>query len=244
MSVAWYDMKHRGLLRDIWIILHPQYSLWFLAYVVIGAALAPKFNWSLLGWTVLAFALGMVVAAHCLDELNGRPLKTGFPSWLLLTVAIVSLMGTFVICCLLLGKLGPWGLWIWFFWFVSVLGVIGYNLELWKPVHSDIGFAVLWGAWPVFTSYWIQAGHISIASLFLASFGFFTAYAQRLLSTRSRLLKRRVTGITGKYCIRYKGKEEENDISMAFLAWPIDTTLKLLSAGIILFAVALLLIRW
>ncbi|MHB8593760.1 MAG: hypothetical protein ACYDB3_05415, partial [Acidimicrobiales bacterium] len=66
----------RGGWRDWWTLLHPPYTAWHLSYVVIGSLIGPRVNWSTLGATVLAFFLAVGVAAHALDELQGRPLGT------------------------------------------------------------------------------------------------------------------------------------------------------------------------
>ena len=76
---AFYALRTGGW-RDYVTLLHVPYTVWHLSYVAIGAALAPHMNWSLLGWTVLAFALALGVGAHALDELHGRPLGTRIPS--------------------------------------------------------------------------------------------------------------------------------------------------------------------
>ena len=62
--------------RDYVTLLHPPYTAWHLSYVALGAALAPHFHLDRMLWTMAAFALAMGVAAHALDELNGRPLRT------------------------------------------------------------------------------------------------------------------------------------------------------------------------
>src|SRR5438874_12303310 len=72
---AFYALRSGGW-RDYVTLLHPPYTLWHLSYVAVGAALAPRVDWALLGWTTLAFALAMGVGAHALDELRGRPLQT------------------------------------------------------------------------------------------------------------------------------------------------------------------------
>ena len=69
-----------GRWRDWWTLLHPPYTAWHLSYVVIGAALAPRVLASNLIATVLAFFLAVGLAAHALDELRGRPLRTAIPS--------------------------------------------------------------------------------------------------------------------------------------------------------------------
>ena len=75
--------------RDWWTLLHPPYTAWHLSYVVIGAALAPQVLVSYLIATVLAFFLAAGLAAHALDELRGRPLRTAIPSAALVAVVAV-----------------------------------------------------------------------------------------------------------------------------------------------------------
>ena len=72
---AFYALR-RGGWRDWVTLLHPPYTLWHLSYVAVGAALAPHFHLDRLLWALVAFFLAMGVAAHALDELNGRPLRT------------------------------------------------------------------------------------------------------------------------------------------------------------------------
>src|SRR5260370_6251201 len=87
---AFYALRQGGW-RDYVTLLHPPYTLWHLSYVALGAALAPRLDWPLLGWTTLAFFLAMGVGAHALDELQGRPLQTLIPARVLATLAAVSI---------------------------------------------------------------------------------------------------------------------------------------------------------
>ncbi len=49
--------------------------------------------------------------------------------------------------------------WIWAFIVVGVFLVVAYNLELFGgAVHSDVWFALAWGAFPVVTAYFAQTG--------------------------------------------------------------------------------------
>src|SRR5271155_2903480 len=89
---AFYAARPGGW-RDWWTILHPPYTAWHLSYVVIGACLAPFVNTTRLLATLLAFFLAVGVAAHALDELNGRPLRTKVPAGLLLAAAVIGLAG-------------------------------------------------------------------------------------------------------------------------------------------------------
>ena len=76
--VAFYAARPGGW-RDWWNLLHAPYTAWHLSYVVIGAALAPHVDVSRLVATLLAFFLAVGIAAHALDELRGRPLRTRIP---------------------------------------------------------------------------------------------------------------------------------------------------------------------
>ena len=89
---AYYAARPGGW-RDWWTLLHPPYTAWHLSYSVIGASLAPRVYTSRLIATVLAFFLAVGLAAHALDELRGRPLRTRIPSPVLVAVVIVGLAG-------------------------------------------------------------------------------------------------------------------------------------------------------
>ena len=90
---SFYALRPGGW-RDYVTLLHPPYTLWHLSYVAVGAALAPHMDWTLLGWTTLAFALAMGVGAHALDELRDRPLQTRIspPVLATLTTDVVSVL--------------------------------------------------------------------------------------------------------------------------------------------------------
>ena len=87
--------RHGGLWADWWTMLHPPYTVWHLSYAVLGAGLAPRLSWAMLGATVLAFFLAVGVAAHALDELQGRPLGTGISARTLRIVAGAALAACF-----------------------------------------------------------------------------------------------------------------------------------------------------
>src|SRR3954451_10851398 len=89
---AYYALE-RGGWRDYVTLLHPPYTAWHLSYVAIGAALAPRFHLDRLLWALAAFFLAMGIAAHALDELNGRPLQTRIPVRTLWLLAAGGLAG-------------------------------------------------------------------------------------------------------------------------------------------------------
>ena len=83
---SFYALRTGGW-RDYVTILHLPYTAWNLAYVAVGASLAPVFRTNRMLWTMAAFALALGVSAHALDELNGRPLQTRIPDWALIALA-------------------------------------------------------------------------------------------------------------------------------------------------------------
>ena len=175
---AYYAARSGGW-RDWWTLLHPPYTLWHLSYPVIGAALAPRVQTSRLIATVLAFFLAVGLAAHALDELRGRPLRTRIPAPVLVALVVVGLAGALGLGVAGVSRVG-WTL-IPFMVAGPVL-VIAYNAELFGGVmHTDFGFAAGWGAFPVLTAYVAQAGTLAVAPV-LAAFGAFAlSSAQRRL---------------------------------------------------------------
>jgi hypothetical protein len=184
---AFYALRSGGW-RDYVTLLHPPYTLWHLSYVAIGAALAPRMKWGLLGWTTLAFLLAMGVAAHALDEMKGRPLRTRIPSRVLVALAVASLAGATAIGIVVAVDST---LWLLAFVAFGAAVVVAYNLELFGgAVHTSIMFAFAWGAFPVLTGYFASAQRLRGEAVAAAAFAFLTSYAQRVLSTPVRFARR------------------------------------------------------
>jgi len=181
---AWYALGGGGW-RDYVTLLHPPYTLWHLSYVAIGAALAPHFHTNRMVWGIAAFFLAMGIAAHALDELRGRPLRTRIPSPALVALAVVSLAGAVAIG---IGAAIAWGWGLIAFVVVGAVLVPAYNLEL--AFHNDIGFAVAWGAFPALTGYFVEAQTIRLEAVAVAAFAFAASLAQRALSTPVRRARR------------------------------------------------------
>jgi hypothetical protein len=188
---AFYALR-RGGWRDYVTLLHPPYTAWHLSYVAIGAALAPQFQLDRLLWALAAFFLAMGVAAHALDEVKGRPLRTSIPTGLLVGLAAVSLAGGVAIG---IGAAAAWGWGLLAFVVVGAIAVPAYNLEL--AFHSYLGFALLWGAFPVLTGYFVEAQTLRFEALVAALFAVAASAAQRTLSTPVRLSRRRDETIEG-----------------------------------------------
>jgi hypothetical protein len=181
---AFYALLPGGW-RDYVTLLHPPYTLWHLSYVAVGAALAPHFHLDRLLWALLSFFLAMGVAAHALDELKGRPLRTRIPSAVLVTLAAVSLLAA---CAIGIGAARAWGWWLLVFVALGAAAVPLYNLEL--ALHTDWGFALTWGAFPALTGYFVEAQTLRVEAIAAAGYAFALSLAQRALSTPVRQARR------------------------------------------------------
>jgi hypothetical protein len=238
LAPAYYTALGRGWRRDVWAILHPPYTAWHLAYVVIGASLAPKVSGDRLLATLIAFFLAVGIAAHALDELNGRPLRTAIPGWVLKGAAVVGLAGA---VGLGFAGLPVVGIGLLPFIALGVLFVFAYNLELLGGrMHGDFWFALSWGAFPLLTAYIAQAGTISIGAVAAAAGAFALSFGQRSLSTPARTLRRKTLSVTGAVTL--------NDGSLvtldeATLLKPLEKALSAFSWGVVALAVGLLTSR-
>jgi hypothetical protein len=184
---AFYALRSGGW-RDYVTLLHVPYTLWHLSYVAIGAALVPRMHWSLLGWTVLAFALALGIGAHALDELNGRPLRTRIPSSVLVALALLSVAGACAIGVVVAAE-RTW--WLLAFVGAGAFLVVAYNLELLGGAfHSDLWFALAWGAFPLLTGYFASAERLGGEAFAGAGFAVLSSLAQRTLSTEVRFARR------------------------------------------------------
>ncbi len=238
LAPAYYTAVGRGWRRDLWAVLHPPYTAWHLSYVVIGASLAPRLSVFRLVATLVAFFLAVGIAAHSLDELNGCPLRTALPSWVLKMAGVVGLAGAVAVGLAGIPVIG-WGLLL--FIALGVLFVFAYNLELLGGhMHGDFWFALSWGAFPVVTAYFAQTASISLAAVAAAAGAFALSYGQRALSTPARSLRRRTRSVSGMVTMT-DGSEVE--LTFGALLRPLEKALRAFSWAVVALAAGLLASR-
>jgi hypothetical protein len=184
---AFYALR-RGGWRDYVTVLHLPYTAWNLSYVAVGCAIAPHFHTDRMLLALAAFFLALGVAAHALDELNGRPLRTEIPTPVLVALAAVALAGAVAIG---VGAAATWGWGLLFFVAIGAVLVPAYNLEWFGGVlHNEPGLGLAWGAFPILTGYFVEAQTIRVEALFAAVYGMTLVMAQRNLSTPVRAARR------------------------------------------------------
>jgi hypothetical protein len=100
-----------------------------------------------------------------------------------------------------------------------------YNLELLGGrAHTDVGFALAWGAFPVVTAYVAQTGTLRGEALLAALWATLLSLAQRRLSTPARRLRR---------------SREPGPGDLA----PLEDALRLLTGATVVLALALVVLR-
>jgi hypothetical protein len=220
MKPAFYALEPGGW-RDYVTLLHWPYTLWNLSYVVIGAALAPEWLPLRLGAGLVAFFLGLGIAAHALDELHGRPLRTEIPAAVLWMLAAGSLTGAVAIGIVAAVAWTPW---------LLAFIVVAYNLELFGGrFHGDWWLAVSWGATPILAAYFVAAEELTWEAVFAAAFGVLLILAQRRLSTPIRAVRRRMP--------------EVEDAARSALISGAEDALQAMAAAVVCLALALVILR-
>jgi hypothetical protein len=227
-----------GRWRDWWTLLHPPFTAWHLSYVVVGAMLAPVVRLDRLLAAVAAFFLAVGLAAHALDELQGRPLRTSISSGALVAVTVIGLAGAVGLGGLGITRVG----WVLLpFMIVGPALVIGYNAELFGGlIHTDLGFAAAWGAFPVLTGYVGQAGRLAVPPVLAAAAAMAMSAAQRYLSTPARMLRRRTVAVAGTITLT---DGQVTDLDARRLLLPLERALRSLSWAVVLLATAMAVAR-
>ncbi len=234
---AFYALDGGGW-RDYWTLLHPPYTLWHLSFVAIGACIVPVIRPAYLGLAILAFFLAVGIAAHALDELRGRPLRTRISDRMLIGLAALALLGAAAVGIYGASLVSWWGL-----LFIGVGGFLvpAYNLEWFHGTfHSDLWFAIMWGGFPALAGAFAQMGRINVATLFVCTGCALIAAAQRRLSTPVRRIRRRVTSVSG---VLAEGDVSERLTEATITAAP-EGALRLLWIAMVAMAVGLVISRW
>ncbi len=234
---AFYALRPGGW-RDLVTLLHPPYTAWHLSYVALGAAAAPKLHADRLGAALGAFFLAVGIGAHALDELSGRPLRTRLKRRTLIALAILGLAGAVAIGALGAVIVSP---------LLIPLVVAGavlvpaYNLELaGGRVHSDVWFALAWGAFPAFTGYFVNSLAIAPEGILVTAACFLLSTAQRRLSTPARELRRRTVAVTGEQRLT---DGTVSELNVQRLSEPLEGALSALWLALVLLAAGLVVVR-
>lgn len=235
LTPAFYAARGGGW-RDYWTLLHPPYTVWHLSYVLLGAALAPSPDPRIVAGALLAFGLAVGIASHAFDELNGRPLRTHIPGAVLAGLGGAALLGA---VALGLGAAAMVGMPYLAFVAVGAAIVLLYAFDV-APVHSDVGFALGWGAFPVAAT--AAAAGANPLPIVIASIGAaLLSLAQRRLSTRARSIRRRAVEVRGEVVYADGTRETLDPRALIGAA---EAALSVLWLSAFALSLAVLLARW
>ena len=235
LAPAFYATPGGGW-RDYWTLLHPPYTIWHLSYVLLGAALAPSPDPKIVAGALVAFGLAVGVGSHAFDELQGRPLRTKIPSSVLVCMGTAALAVAVAIGLVGATMFGPL-----FLPFVaggaSIVVLYGFEVPV---VHSDAGFALGWGAFPVAATAFATGAH-PVPTALAALAAALLSLAQRRLSTRARSIRRRAVRVSGE--IVYSDGSKES-VDTGALIGSGEGALSILWLALFAVSLAVLLARW
>jgi hypothetical protein len=119
--------------------------------------------------------------------------------------------------------------------------VVAYNWELFGGLfHSDFGFALAWGSFPVLVAYVAQTGRLALGPVIAAAAAFALSTAQRRLSTPARMIRRRTDHVEGQITL---GNGDVLPLDARTLLAPLERALHAMSWGVVLLAAALAVAR-
>jgi hypothetical protein len=107
-------------------------------------------------------------------------------------------------------------------------------------IHSDVGFSVGWGAFPVAATGYATGAH-PVPTILAAIAAALLSLAQRRLSTRARSIRRRAVRVRGE--IVYSDGSKES-IDAGALIGAAEAALSILWLAVFTVSLAVLLARW
>ena len=210
-------------------LLFLPYTGMVLAFLAIGASLAPRFHWGRLLAIEVIYFLALGIGAHALDGLGSsgrRPWGEAFDKRQLQVLAFGSLAMAYAIAVYYMVRYVPL---LWPMALGEGFFVFAYNLEWFRGrFHSDNWFAFSWGLLPGLSGYIMQTNTVSVEALVCACAMAFFSIVEIKASRPYKALKREPHGLT-------------SDQSLLMIRF--EAILKGVSLGVILLAGGLLIRR-
>lgn len=172
---AWYAQTGSKT-RELFTIMHLPYTSMVLSYILIGASLSPSIYLTRLILTLVAYFLGLGISAHALNELHARHWGKELNKGELEILFAVPLVGAILI--------GFYGMNVLYessgtplaslvllsFMALETFFVFAYNTNFsGGRFHSDLAFALSWGALPTIISYYVNALTITLPAVLISS---------------------------------------------------------------------------
>lgn len=162
MKQNFYQLEGSKL-KEFITILHIPYTLMCLSFLTIGFGISGIINWDAYWLTMIAYFLGLGVAAHSFDQLKG--MGSIYVKLLseceLVSIGVLSLLASIVLGIQLMIGLSAWYLIILIP--LQVFFVFAYPMKtLFRGFfHDDFWFAVSFGFLPVVIGYYVNTLYFS-----------------------------------------------------------------------------------
>lgn len=157
MKKTWYSAEGSKL-AEFWTILHLPYTAMSLSFLAIGFGIAGVHRWDVFAWIMVAYFLGLGIAAHAFDQLPGQGssyVKYLTP-WELMALGVAAVSAAVMIGIFWMVKLAAWHL----SWIIVLQTFFVFSYPLSKTLkgffHTDFWFAVSFGFVPVMAGYYIN----------------------------------------------------------------------------------------
>jgi len=189
---AWYFVRSSSKLGDLLNLMHLPYTGMVLAFIVIGAAAAPRAYPDRLVATLVAYFLGLGVGAHALDQLepNGSHYAQSLTRRDLVLLGAVGMTGAVAIGAYYAATVAP-------LLALLILAGVFFALAYTLPTlvagglfHNNSSFAFAWGYLPYLTSYYVNSQTITPAVLLGGVPLALAAFAEITLSRSVRRARR------------------------------------------------------
>lgn len=191
MSQTWYQAEGSKL-AEMWTILHLPYTLMNLSFLAIGFGIAGIQRWDVFGWILLAYFLGLGIAAHSFDQLPGMGsnyIKHLTPKELW-ALGLSALCAAIIIEAYWMIELGTWHL----LWLIPLqtFFVWAYpNSKFMKGFfHDDGWFAVSFGSITVMVGFYINTSSFNPMFIPWAVLAFIISLIEITLSRYVRTVRK------------------------------------------------------
>jgi hypothetical protein len=178
-------------------LLFLPYTGMVLAFLAIGAALAPRVLWGRLLAIEVIYFLALAIGAHALDALGSpdeRPWGEAFSKRHLRIIAITSIGAAYAIAAYYMIRYVPL---LWPMALCEGFFVFAYNLEWFQSrFHSDNWFAFSWGFLPGLAGYIMQTNAVSVGALVCACAMALFSIVEIRASRPYKTLKKLGSGLT------------------------------------------------
>ncbi len=191
MKQNWYQLEGTKL-REFITILHIPYTAMCLSFLTIGFSISSINNWNTYWTVMLAYFIGLGIAAHSFDQIKG--MGSSYVRLLsddeLVTIGVASLLFSVLLGVTLMLELGAWYLIILiplqvFFVFTYPMKVLFRGL-----FHNDLWFAVSFGFLPVIIGYYVNTISFSYLAVWWGLIAFVISLTEINLSRYVRNMRK------------------------------------------------------